>query len=143
MSEIIHRGWQGHHFGEICRFHLNSLVTHGELSIVVSTVGMRIDVGSREIVPLYPGTGTFFETALFHADEQDPPQARITARIDLMQMRERDQVIHEVFGTGTQFCHQHLVTLSHENILQMVFDLLETGERFGNFANTPSTGYDW
>ena len=64
------RGWAGHFIcADRCLFRRNTLIEHGDIKIVVSTVGLMRDFeenGFKEV-----GSDRYYETVAFHADEND------------------------------------------------------------------------
>jgi len=144
---IIYRGFQAHMTGEVCRFFLNSLVEEADTRIVVSTVGLRIDLDdNRTPLPLLPGTGIYFEAAIFHADETAPHVASISRRIEFVRLHETEEgkYLTEHFGTGTDFPHQAVVSENHHQVAACIEKMLQAGERFGKVAPPASSStYDW
>jgi len=65
-AEIQYRGWAGHFIcSDKCLFRLNTLITHGDIRIVVSTVGlMRSHDGKYESLG---GDHRYYETMAWHA----------------------------------------------------------------------------
>ena len=63
------RGWAGHFICvSRCLFRRNTLLSYGDIKIVISTVGlMRMDNGEIEKI----GCDRYFETMAFHADSMD------------------------------------------------------------------------
>ena len=64
------RGWSGHFCcAERCRFRRNTLIEHGDIKIVVSTVGLmpKLDGKGWETI----GVDRHYETMAFHADYSD------------------------------------------------------------------------
>ena len=71
------RGWGGHFIcANSCRFRRNTLLTCGEVSIVVSTVGC-METSFKKGSEFYRGPfeeiglGRYYETMAFHADPED------------------------------------------------------------------------
>lgn len=72
MLEVkrLERGWVGHHIlGGRCRFRCNTLLTCGNVNIVVSTVGLAYNAVLRAFDEV--GAGRYFETMAFHACKND------------------------------------------------------------------------
>lgn len=66
------RGWVGHFIASnSCRFRRNTLLTCGDIRIVVSTVGLMEDVLSRSGKFVQIGCGRYYETMAFHSDPND------------------------------------------------------------------------
>lgn len=71
----IERGWAGHFIcSDRCRFRRNTLLSMGNVRIVISTVGLMVAKqaapdGSYQFETL--GGSRYFETLAFHADSED------------------------------------------------------------------------
>ena len=70
MSKIItsERGWPGHYIlGARCMFTRNTLVEYGEQKVVVSTVGMQLDIHTPPLGTVYEeiAAGRYYETLSF------------------------------------------------------------------------------
>jgi len=120
-------------------------VEKADLTIVVSTVGMRLEIGSREIIPLYPGSGVFFETGIFHAERALNGQhlANLTRKIPEEEILRLVPKWASTHGTGFELIHQEMVTQSHFEAVDAIERGLREGLRFGKIQDSPSLGYDW
>lgn len=66
---VVYRGWAGHFIcANRCRFRLNTLVSLGDVKIVVSTVGLMESGRDAEKGFEQIGWQRYFETMAFHAD---------------------------------------------------------------------------
>ena len=78
------RGWAGHYIcADRCRFRRNTLLEHGGIKIVVSTVGLFMqspDAKTFETV----GHDRYFETMAFHAkvDDERYNDADVNRQVD-------------------------------------------------------------
>lgn len=62
------RGWAGHFIcADKCRFRRNTLLSCGNIKIVVSTVGLMWDGNKFETI----GYNRYYETMVFHSDKSD------------------------------------------------------------------------
>jgi hypothetical protein len=64
------RGWIGHFIlADRCLFRRNTLLEHGDISIVVSTVGLLKSLNGDGFETT--SRGYYFETGIFHSDPED------------------------------------------------------------------------
>ena len=71
---ITERGWPGHFIcSSRCEFTRNTLISNGELNIIVSTVGAMMDIHiSNERRYEMVGLDRYYETMAFHAEYKEP-----------------------------------------------------------------------
>jgi len=71
---IIERGWAGHFIcGQRCTFRRNTLIQYGKRRIVVSTVGMMMDIRKGEgYYDTIGAGGRYYETMAFRAKLDGP-----------------------------------------------------------------------
>lgn len=73
-NEVVRteRGWAGHFIcADRCLFRRNTLLTYRDLEIVISSVGLMRDILSDERKFETIGYNRHYETAVFHADQND------------------------------------------------------------------------
>jgi hypothetical protein len=72
MTIIKERGWPGHFCAASnCVFHRNTLITHGDVYIVVSTVGSLQFPTSKTMEPM-GANNRYFETMAFRGQQVGP-----------------------------------------------------------------------
>ena len=65
-TRILFRGWAAHNRN--CDFHLNTLIIHNDVKIVVSTVGEK-KTKNCKLIPLNNTKNRYYQTAVFKAKD--------------------------------------------------------------------------
>ena len=141
-------GWQGHCLCALCRFFLTTEVRltqrdGHDLSMIVSTVGLRYDPAKGEMTSLYPGTGTYYETAVFHVDSENLSHPKPAGRICDTALQAHRPGWHGNYGPGQDDAHQAWVNQGHFATVSLVRQALLAGDRFGQVIDAPTMGYAW
>lgn len=111
------RGWGGHFAcAHDCRFRRNTLISKGDIYIVVSTVGSYSPRNNKEVEPI--GINRYYETMAFYSDEED--YMFHDADIDKEVSFKGSWSISEPYKDNE-------ANDMHENIVNEISDILERG----------------
>ena len=111
--------------------------------MIVSTVGLRYDPVKGEVVPLYPDTGTYYETAVFHVDPETSLHPKPAGRIRDLALQAYRPGWHGNYGPSQDDAHQAWVNQGHFATVSLVRQALLAGDRFGQVIDAPAMGYGW
>jgi hypothetical protein len=118
--KVTERGWAGHFVcANRCYFRRNTLVEHGEIKIVVSTVGLmpKLDGKGWEEI----GINRHYETMAFHADANDKRyrDADVSKQIYF----DSEWAIREVDADDR-------ANIMHDKAVKEIWTRLRRGEKF-------------
>lgn len=123
---ITHRGWPGHFIcSSKCQFRLNTLITHKDIKVVVSTVGRMVLEEKEEVEFMEIGINRHFETMVFHADDTEYHDADIQRQIFLLSNWQLPKAHQELEANKM---HETVIAEIKQRILNGEFHKKEQGE---------------
>lgn len=124
---VSERGWPGHYIcAPQCLFRRNTLVSFGDIAIVVSSVGNLIPPGSDKIEAI--GLTRYFETMAFLADDTKYKDAIISKPIRINSDWE------------VSVPDDFVANANHDRIVREIIDRLVDGRIAFDIANNL---YEW